>query len=138
MKRNLLSIICCLFLIGTKISAQEILLPDQIFTIKVTEKNASGITESMPADELVLKANQISSAFGTKNGFAAVPYSIKQQGAPNSFMLDFTAESTNSKKDILKWSGTINGNSVSGKAQRIRNGKPAGEYTFAGTRKKKK
>ncbi len=53
-------------------------------------------------------------------------------------MLDVTAESTNSKKDILKWSATINGNSVSGKAQRIRNGKPAGEYTFTGTRKKKK
>lgn len=138
MKRNLLSLICFLFLIGTKVSAQEILLPDQTFSIKVTEKNASGKTEIMPADELVLKANQISAAFGTKNGFAAVPYTITQQGAPNSFLLDFTAETSNAQKDILKWTGTINGNSVSGKAQRIRNGKPAGEYSFTGTRKKKK
>ena len=138
MKRNLFSLICCLFLIGTNISAQEILLPDQTFTIKVTEKNASGKTESMPADELVLKANQISAAFSIKNGFAAVPYSVTQQAAPNSFMLDFTAQSSNSQKDILKWTGTINGNSVTGKAQRIRNGKPAGEYSFTGLRKKKK
>jgi hypothetical protein len=138
MKKHLLYSVVFAFILGMNVFAQEILLPDQIFTIKVTEKNASGTTETMPADELILKANQISSTFGTKNGFAAVPYSIKQQGAPNSFMLDFTAESTNSKKDVLKWSGTINGNSVSGKAQRIRNGKPAGEYTFTGTRKKKK
>ena len=132
-------IVCfILILLAAKFSAQEILLPDQVFTIKVTEKNADGRIESMPADELVLKANQISSAFSTKNGFPAVSYNVNQQGAPNSHLLDFTAESTNSKKDILKWTGTINGNSVTGKAQRIRNGKPAGEYTFTGIRKKKK
>ena len=135
MKKLFLSLF---ILIAANTFAQEILLPDQTFTIKVTEKNADGRTESMPADELVLKANQISAAFSTKNGFAATPYSVTQQAAPNSFMLDFTAESTNAKKDVLKWSGTINGNSVTGKAQRIRNGKPAGEYTFTGTRKKKK
>jgi hypothetical protein len=132
-------IACFIFvLFAVKAFSQEILLPDQLFTIKVTEKNADGRTESMPADELILKGNQISAAFSAKNGFVAVPYSITQQGAPNSFMLDFTAESTNSKKEILKWTGTINGNSISGKAQRIRNGKPAGEYSFSGTRKKKK
>ena len=138
MKKNLLSLICCLFLVGTNVSAQEILLPNQVFSIKVTEKNANGSIQSMPPDELILKANQISATFSTKNGFVAVPYSVTQQGAPNSFMLDFTAESANSKKDVLKWTGTINGNSVTGKAERLRNGKPAGEYTFTGTLKKKK
>lgn len=127
-----------MFLFGTTVFAQEILLPDQIFTIKVIEKNASGTVETMPADELVLKANQISATFSTKNGFPVVPYSVTQQAAPNTFMIDFTAESTNAKKDILKWTGTINGNSVSGKAQHVRNGKPIGEYSFSGTRKKKK
>lgn len=138
MKKLISYLIASLFLFGTTVSAQKILLADQIFTIKVTEKNADGRTESMPADELILKANQISATFSTKNGFAVVPYSVTQQGAPNTHLLDFTAESTNSKKDVLKWTGTINGNSVEGKAQRIRNGKPAGEYTFTGTRKKKK
>jgi hypothetical protein len=138
MKKIIFYFITSLFLFGTTVSAQEILLPDQLFTIKVTEKNTDGRTENMPADELILKGNQISAAFSTKNGFAAVPYSVTQQGAPNSFMLDFTAESTNSKKEVLKWTGTINGNSVQGKAQRLRNGKPDGEYIFSGTRKKKK
>lgn len=132
-------IICFIFvLLAVKTFSQEILLPDQVFTIKVTEKNADGRTENMPADELILKGNQISATFSTKNGFAAVPYNVTQQGAPNSFMLDLTAESVNSKKDVLKWTGIINGNSVQGTAQRIQNGKPAGEYTFTGTRKNKK
>lgn len=138
MKKNLLSLICCLFLVGTNVSAQEILLPNQVFTIKVTEKNANGSIQNMPPDELILKANRISTKFSIKNGFTVVPYTVTQQGAPNSFMLDFTAESTNTKKDVLKWTGTINGNSVTGKAERLRNGKPAGEYIFTGTLKKKK
>ena len=102
------------------------------------EKNTNGKTESMPMDELVMKANKISTTFSVKNGFALIPYSVSQQGAPASHLLDFTAESTNSQKDVLKWSGTINGNSVTGKAQRIHNGNPAGEYTFSGTLKNKK
>lgn len=138
MKRNLLVLFFCVFAFATRISAQEILLPDQVFTIKVTEKNASGKIESIPADELILKANQISTNFSIKNGFAVVPYSVTQQGAPNSFMLDFSAEATSGKKEVLKWTGTINGNSVQGKAQRFSNGKPSGEYTFTGTLKKKK
>ena len=132
-------IVCFIFvLFAVKTFSQEIILPDQIFTIKVTEKNASGKTESMPMDELVMKANQISATFSVKNGFTLVPYTVSQQGAPASHLLDFTAESSNSQKDVLKWSGTINGNSVTGKAQRIRNGNPAGEYTFTGILKKKK
>lgn len=127
-----------MFFLGTRIFAQEILLPDQVFTIKVIEKNANGSINSMPDDELILKANKINTKFSVKNGFSVVPYSITQQGAPNTHLLDFTAETSNSNKDILKWTGTLNGNSVEGKAQRIRNGKPAGEYTFSGTRKKKK
>ncbi len=132
-------IICFIFvLLAVKTFSQEILLADQVFTIKVTEKNANGSINSMPPDELILKANRISTKFSIKNGFALVPYGITQQGAPNTHLLDFTAESTNSQKDVLKWTGTINGNSVEGKAQRTRNGKPAGEYSFTGTRKKKK
>jgi hypothetical protein len=138
MKKNLLRLLVCLFLFGTQVSAQEILLPDQVFTIVVTEKNANGSVQAMPPDELILKANRINTKFSIKNGFAIVPYSVTQQAAPNTFLLDFTAQSTNSNKDILKWTGTINGPSVTGKAQRIRNGKPAGEYTFTGTLKKKK
>lgn len=138
MKKHLLYSVAFAFLLGMNVVAQEILLPDQVFTITVTEKNANGSIQSMPPDELVLKANRVSTKFSIKNGFATVPYSVTQQGAPNSHLLDFTAETSNSNKDILKWTGTINGNSVSGKAQRIRNGKASGEYTFTGTRKKKK
>lgn len=138
MKKHLLYSVVFAFLLGMNVFAQEIILPDQVFTITVTEKNANGSIQNMPPDELTLKANKINTKFSIKNGFAVVPYSVAQQGAPNSHLLDFTAESTNSNKDILKWSGTINGNSVSGKAQRIHNGKPAGEYTFTGMRKKKK
>lgn len=138
MKKFVLSILFFVFAIGTRVSAQEILLPDQIFTINVTEKNSDGRVESMPADELILKSNQISATFSTKNGFPASPYSITQEPAPSSYLLDFKAESTNSKKDILKWTGTINGNSVKGKAERIRDGKSIGEYTFTGVLKKKK
>ena len=138
MKKHLLYSAVFVFILGMNVFAQEIILPNQVFTLKVTKKNASGSIESMPADELVLKANRISTKFSIKNGFAVVPYSVTQQGAPNSHLLDFTAESTNSNKDILKWTGTINGNSVTGTAQRLRNGKPAGEYTFTGTLKKKK
>ena len=132
-------IICFVFvLLAVKAFSQEIILPDQVFIIKVTEKNASGKNESMPLDELILKANQISASFSIKNGFAAVPYSVSQQPAPNTFMIDITAESANSKKEVLKWTGTINGNSIKGKAERIRDGKPVGEYVFTGTLKKKK
>ena len=138
MKKNVLYSVLCAFLVGTQCLAQEIILPDQVFTIKVIEKNADGRTESMPADELILKANKISASFSAKNGFAAVPYTVSQQPAPNTFMIDIAAEAVNSKKEILKWTGTINGNSIKGKAERIRNGKPAGEYIFSGTLKKKK
>lgn len=138
MKKNILFSVLCAFLIGTQCLAQEILLADQVFVIKVTEKNANGRVESMPGDELVLKANQISASFSIKNGFAAVPYTVTQQPAPSTYLIDISAESTNSKKETLKWTGTINGNSIKGKAERMMNGKPAGEYTFNGTLKKKK
>ena len=138
MKRNLLFFALFAFCTGTRSFGQEILLPDQIFTIKVTEKNVSGKTESMPMDELVMKANQISTTFSLKNAFPKVTYTVTQDAAPNTTTLLFTAESTNSNKDILKWSGTIKGNKVEGKAERIHNGKSAGEYAFSGLLKTKK
>ena len=117
---------------------QEIILPDQVFTIKVIEKNGSGSTESLPLDELVFKSNQISANFSLKNGFPAANYTAASDEKTGPAAISFAGQSDNSKKHTLKWTGTINGNKIQGKAQHWFFGKIAGEYIFTGTLKKKK
>ncbi len=118
--------------------SQEIILPDQVFIIKVVEKNGSGRTENMPLDSLVFRSNQISANFSAKNGFPPANYSAVTDQAAGTAAVSFTGESDNSKKHTLKWTGTINGNKIQGKAQHYYFGQIAGEYVFTGTLKKKK
>lgn len=138
MKRNLLFFAVFAFSFGTHSFAQEMLLPDETFTIKVIEKNANGKSETMPMDELVLKSNQISATFSTKNGFPAVAYVVTEDAAPNVGTLIVTAQSAKDKNHTLKWSATIKGNTISGKAEHFFMGKLGGEYDFTGILKKKK
>jgi hypothetical protein len=138
MKLLITHIVFSLFILGTSLSAQEIVLPDQVFTIKVVEKNGNGKTESMPIDELVFKANQISADFSSKNGFPPANYSAVADLSAGPAAVSFTGQSDNSKKHTLKWTGTINGNKIQGKAQHYYFGQIAGEYIFNGTLKKKK
>ena len=138
MKKNLLLFVLAVFCIGTRSLAQEMLLPDQIFSIKVIEKNVAARTESMPMDELVLKSNQISATFSTKNGFPAVAYTVTEDAAPNVGTFIIKAESVKDKSHTLKWTATIKGNNITGKAEHFFMGKLGGEYDFTGTLKKKK
>ncbi len=138
MKRNSLFFVLFAFCIGTRAFAQEMLLPDEVFTIKVIEKNADAKKESMPLDELVLKSNQISAAFSTKNGFPAVVYTVTEDAAPNIGTFIIKAESTKDKNHTLKWTAAIKGSSITGKAEHFFMGKLGGEYDFTGTLKKKK
>lgn len=118
--------------------SQEIILPDQVFIIKVVEKNGNGRTESMPLDSLAFRSNQISANFSSKNGFPPANYSAVTDQAAGPAAVSFSGESNNSTKHTLKWTGTINGNKIQGKAQHYYFGQIAGEYVFTGTLKKKK
>ena len=116
-------------------SAQEI--SDQVFIIKVLEKNGNGKTESMPIDELTFKSGLICAEFSKKNGFIPSTCKAVSDSTSKSGGVIFSSESYNPKKHTLKWSGTITGDKVSGKAQTYFFGKLSGEYVFTGTRKKK-
>ena len=91
-----------LFTSVISVHAQEIILPDQIFTIKVVEKNGSGKTENMPPDELVFKSNQISADFSLKNGFPAANSTAASDEKTGPSAISFTGQSYNSKKHTLK------------------------------------
>ena len=138
MKKNILYFVVTVLCIGMRSFAQETLLPVQIFNIKVIEKNADGRNESMPMDELVLRSNQISATFSTKNGFPAAAYKVTADAAPSVGTFIIKAESAKDKNHILKWSATIKGNNITGKAEHFFIGKLGGEYDFTGTLKKKK
>jgi hypothetical protein len=127
-----------LFFSLVSVKGQEILLPDQVYTIKVIEKNSTVKTEGQPEDELFLKANRISATFTTKKGFPPAAYSLSQDSTTNRNVLKFTAESAKDSNQTLKWSGTIDGLSIQGKAQLFYFGKVAVEYVFTGVLKKKK
>ncbi len=117
------------------LNAQEI--SDQSFTIKVIEKNGDGRVETMPMDELVFKSGLICAEFSKKNGFTPSTCTAIADSTSKSDGIMFSSESYNAKKHTLKWSGTINGNKITGKAQLYFFGKVSGEYIFTGTRKKK-
>ncbi len=133
MKKIFCYIIFSLFFIGS-ISSQE--LADQNFTIKVIEKNGDGRAESMPIDELIFKSGLICAEFSKKNGFSPSTCTFIADSTSKSGALLFSSESYNLKKHTLKWSGKINGDKITGKAQRYFFGKLAGEYIFTGSRKK--
>lgn len=124
-------------LLAIKTLSQEVLLPDQIFTIKIIEKNGSGKTETMPMDELVINSNKVNTGFSTKNGYPAAVITVDQERTSTSTAI-FTAGCTNSKNGTLTWSCTISDNKIEGKAQQFFFGKLSGEYVFTGTLKKKK
>jgi len=125
-----------LFIISAlAINAQEI--SDQTFTIKVIEKNGDGRVENMPIDELTFKSGLICAEFSKKNGFTPSTCTAVADSTSKNGGTMFSSESYNSKKYTLKWSGTITGDKVTGKAQTYFFGKLAGEYIFTGTRKKK-
>lgn len=138
MKRNFLYFMFFAFTVSTRSLAQEIILSDQIFNINVVEKNVGGRNENMPLDELVINANKISATFSTKNGFPAVTYNVTEAGAPTVGTYIISAQSAKDKNHILKWTVTLKGNSVTGKAEHFFLGKLGGEYDFTGTLKKKK
>jgi hypothetical protein len=137
MKKNFLYFVVFVSLFGSRSLAQEILLPDQTFNIKVIEK-ISGAKAVNTDDELIIYANKVSSAFSKKDGFPPAIINFQQEDKSNLSSFTYTAGCTNAKNCALKWSGVINGDKIDGKVQKFFLGTLSGEYTFTGTLKKEK
>lgn len=123
---------------GSNSVAQEILLPDQTFTVKVLQKTPGEVPKNLPAEEVVIYGNAISSTFSKKDGFLVASIVNQNEDKMNLSSVTFTAACTNDKHCALRWSCTVIGNQIEGKAQKFFTGKLVSEYTFSGTRNKKK
>jgi hypothetical protein len=114
----------------------QVVLPDQTFTVKVTQKIPGEKPVNSPQEELVILGNGVSSSFTKKEGFLAAAITNEGEDRSNLNATTFTAACTNAKHCALRWSCTINGNKIEGKAEKFFMGKLAGEYVFSGALKK--
>lgn len=121
--------LCILLLVSSFAHSQTVLsdLNGKSFTIKVTEHNADGRVEKMPVDKIQFKDGKIFTNFSRKNLFADAKYIASLDSASNTITI--IAESTDKQKETLKWTLTITGNEISGKAERFRKGKASGYYS---------
>ncbi len=135
--RNLSLIIFCIVVKGSICFAQknENVLSNKNYIVVVTEKNVSGKTETMN-DVIQFKSGKVSSKFSNVNGFSVAIYVVTIDSSASSKMIIFTAQTTNPDKEIMKWTGTISGEAIEGKAICDHKGKSKHEYSFTGTLKK--
>jgi len=83
-------------------------LDGKTFSVEMGKK---GKKASSP-DQLVFADGTFRSTACDKYGFAAVPYEAKQEGDKTTF----TATAKSAKQGTMRWSGTVQGDSVSGEA----------------------
>ena len=112
------------------------ILANKIFNVEVTEKNLDGTEHKIKDDKIRFKTGKVRSDFSTRNGFADALYTLTVDSNSTPNEITFTAESSNEKKNTLKWSGTIKGDIIEGKATRTRTHAKGGDYVFSGTLKK--
>ncbi len=82
-------------------------------------------------DEFIFQNGQFRSAACDPYGFGSGDYTVKEVGNT----ITFEAETESPSDGIMKWKGTIRGNTLEGKANWIRQGKNPVEHWFRGTLK---
>ncbi len=112
-------------------------LANKTYTIEFTDKNAK--KPKPVADEISFKSEKLTSKFmTTEYKFTPCPYNVSVDSTVSPKVITFDAESKNQGGDMVKWQGTITGESVEGTAVITnKKGKTANEYSFTGELKAK-
>lgn len=120
---------------------KDTVLANKIYTVEFTEHG--GKNEAKPVSwDISFKSGRMNSTFMREIGgvptFLPAPYIVTVDSSSDIKMISFTAESSNSDKDILKWKGIISGIAIEGTALLGHEGKTKREYSFTGSLKDQK
>lgn len=96
-------------------------LAEGIYTVSIKEVNKTGKVEEL-SGTVSLENGKITSSFGERNRFPEVTYTVTTESAGAEETINFSAESTKSDGEVLKWEGTIVDTKISGKAYRNHTG----------------
>ncbi len=99
------------------VASDKPILGEGTYKVSLKEVNKTGRVEKLPGS-VYLKNGKIFSSFSELNGFPKVTYIASLDSAGADDRITFTAESTKSNGEVLKWEGTIVGDKISGKAFR--------------------
>ena len=92
-----------------------------IYTVSVKEVNKTGVVEEL-SGTVSLEDGNITSSFSERNEFPEVEYNVTVESNSGQETITFSAESTKSDGEVLKWEGTIVGDEISGEASRNHTG----------------
>ena len=134
--KKLFFLLILLLAFNPVVLSQGFSVPDQTFTVKVTQKSPGDRPITIQGEELIILGNSISSSFSKKDGFLTAAIGAQNTEQATASATTFTAACTNAKNCALKWTCTINGDKIEGKAEKFFTGKLSGEYVFTGTRKR--
>lgn len=104
-------------------------LDGKMFEVKVSEQSKGA---EPTADELIFKDGTFFSTDCEQYGFSAAPYKATIEGDNTTFESTLVSE----KEGKADWTGTIDGNSISGTFVWSKEGQASIDYEFQGSLKK--
>jgi hypothetical protein len=131
-----ISIVLLMMICFAKAQTKDNVLANKTFSIEVTENNSTGSIDPMPKDRIQFRAGKINTGFSQRNSFPDAVYIVTVDSTSIPHVISFSGECVKSDKQTLKWSGTVVGDKIEGKAHRDRNGKSSCDYVFSGSLKK--
>ena len=132
-------VVVFLFSPSDKVYAQkkEKLLGEKQFDIELTEQGKKKNNEPVK-DQILFRADKLSSAFMMREfTYTASPYTASVDSTSGSSIITFVSDSKNANGEMLKWNGTVTGETIEGTAV-ITDKKGKSKTTFSFTGKQKK
>ncbi len=116
---------------------KEKLLGEKNFDLVLTEQGKKKNNEPVK-DQIVFRADRISSTFMLKEYvFTASAYNASVDSTSGTPIITFVSDSKNADGDLLKWNGTVTGETMEGTAIITdKKGKTKADYSFKGQQKK--
>lgn len=116
---------------------KEKLLGEKIFDIELVEQGKKKNNEPVK-DQILFRADKINSSYMMKEFvFTASAYTASVDSTSGKSIITFVSDSKNAEGDLLKWNGTVTGETMEGTAVITdKKGKGKVEYTFKGQQKK--
>ena len=135
------TLVAVAFLLSVNMHAQapkkDKLLSEKNFDVELTEQGKK--KEAPPVkDQILFRADRLSSTYMMREYvFTASAYTATADSTSGKPVITFVSDSKNADGDLLKWNGTVIGETMEGTAVMTdKKGKPKVSYTFKGQLKK--